>query len=104
MNLLQTASGKARIFNLGRPMLRDESLVSIAMDAVRRIARATGTAVPGSAEEVRARPYWPVKGDHFARQGVKNGPGRGRIAEVARFASIDNRTFSALCLVSSPNL
>jgi hypothetical protein len=71
MNLLKTASGYARIYNLGRPILRDESLVSIAMDAVQRIAGATGTAVPGSAEEVRFRPQRPMKGDHLACQGAQ---------------------------------
>lgn len=61
MTLLQTASGLSRIYNLGRPALRDDSLVSIAMNALNRIAAATGTAVPESAEEVRPCSYMPLK-------------------------------------------
>ena len=52
MSLLRTATGHARIFNLGRPLLGDDLLLATAENALERIALGTGRTVPTTAREV----------------------------------------------------
>lgn len=54
MNLLNTGSGRARIFTLGRPLLDDESLLVMATDFLARVAAGSGREVPETAEAVGA--------------------------------------------------
>jgi hypothetical protein len=52
MSLLRTATGHARLFNLGRPLLGDDLLLETANNALERIALGTGREVPNTAREV----------------------------------------------------
>ena len=53
MRLLRTATGHARLFNLGAPRLEDDTLLRIANDAISRIAEGSNRNLPGSADDVR---------------------------------------------------
>ena len=54
MTLLKTASGRAGLFDLGRPLLGDESLLCISLRFLERIAAATKRKVPETAAGVRS--------------------------------------------------
>lgn len=57
MTLLRTASGRAKIFDVGRAHLGDESLLRVALNAIARIAEGAQMEVPSSAWEVRLFAY-----------------------------------------------
>ena len=51
-SLLTTATGHARLFHLGRPVLGDDLLLDTAEDALERMASGTGREVPDTARKV----------------------------------------------------
>lgn len=52
MTFYRTAARRARVYDVGVPILRNDSLFKISKDAISRIARGTSREVPRAADEV----------------------------------------------------